>query len=56
MSDSGDSDFHSDDNGMFFFCLHSLATVYNPMFSHSKYFPHQKTMFKIVCFSPVLWS
>lgn len=34
-SNSGNSDVHTDDNGMFFFCLQSLATVYNPIFSCS---------------------
>ena len=42
FSDSGDSDVHSDDNGMFFVCLHYLATGCDPIFSRSKFLSPQK--------------
>ena len=42
FSDSGDSDVDNHGNGMFFVCLHGLATVYIPMFSYSKFLRSQK--------------
>ena len=33
FSDSGESDFDHHGNGMFFICLHGLATVYTPILS-----------------------
>ena len=49
FSDSGDSYVHSDDNGMFFVCLHYLATGCDPIFSRSKFFiPSKKYVYNCV--------